>query len=76
MLNEVKKTIRILENKIKKEDKTSIIEDLHNRQRDIILNTCNKIGCKDCDLKWEDSCSANELQNKIYNEEERLKNEK
>lgn len=54
----------------------TILEDLHNKHRDIILNTCNKIGCKDCDLKWENSCSANELQNKIYNEEERLKNEK
>lgn len=47
----------------------SNLEDLHFRLKNIIINTCNKIGCKDCDLKWDNSCSATELQNKILDEE-------
>jgi len=40
------------------------LEEIQSRLKDTILNTCNKIGCDKCDLKWEDSCSALELQNK------------
>lgn len=45
------------------------LENLHNRLKSIILNTCNEIGCKDCDLKWDGGCSASELQNKILEKE-------
>ena len=41
------------------------IKDLRERSRNIILNTCNTIGCKDCDLKWEGGCASSELENKI-----------
>lgn len=41
------------------------LTELRNRSRNIILNTCNKIGCKDCDLKWEGGCSSSELESKI-----------
>lgn len=51
------------------------LELLHNRLKNIIINTCNEIGCKDCDLKWDNSCSAIELQNKIFDIEEKQKNE-
>ena len=29
------------------------MEDLQERLRDVIVNTCNKIGCKNCGLKWD-----------------------
>lgn len=41
------------------------MEELQERLRNVILNTCNKIGCKDCGLKWDDGCSAIELRNNI-----------
>lgn len=41
------------------------MKELQERLRNIILNTCNKIGCKDCGLKWGGGCSATELQNSI-----------
>ena len=41
------------------------MEDLQERLRNVILNTCNVVGCKDCGLKWDDGCSATELQNNI-----------
>ena len=45
------------------------IKDLHDRLKNIIINTCNKIGCGKCDLEWTENgksvCSATELQNKI-----------
>ena len=41
------------------------LTELRNRSRNIILNTCNKIGCKDCDLKWEGGCASSELENRI-----------
>lgn len=40
------------------------LEDIRDRLRNVILNTCNKIGCDNCDLKWDDGCSATELQGK------------
>lgn len=42
------------------------LESLHERLKDVIVNTCNTIGCKDCSLKWGDGeCSATSLQDKI-----------
>jgi len=41
------------------------IKELKDRSRNIILNTCNTIGCKDCSLKWDDGCASVELENKI-----------
>jgi hypothetical protein len=41
------------------------LNDLRERWRIVITQTCNVIGCKDCDLKWDGSCSSNELQKKI-----------
>jgi len=41
------------------------IKELRDRSRNIILNTCNTIGCKDCDLKWEGGCASSELESKI-----------
>ena len=40
-------------------------QELHQRLKNIILNTCNKVGCKDCGLKWDNGCSATELEAKI-----------
>lgn len=41
-------------------------EELENRLKDVILNVCNKIGCNNCGLKWDDGCSATELQDRIW----------
>ena len=41
------------------------IESLRERSKSIIINTCNTIGCKDCDLKWDGGCASSELENKI-----------
>ena len=41
------------------------IRGLRERSRSIILNTCNTVGCKDCDLKWDGGCASSELENKI-----------
>ena len=41
------------------------LDNLRERLKDVIINTCNTVGCKDCDLKWGDECSATDLQNKI-----------
>jgi len=41
------------------------VQDLNQRLTDVILNTCNTIGCKDCGLKWDGGCSATDLQDKI-----------
>ena len=40
-------------------------EDLEIRLRNIIQGTCNTVGCDKCGLKWDDGCSATELQSKI-----------
>ena len=40
-------------------------QDLEERLRVVITETCNKIGCKNCGLKWEGGCSATELEGKI-----------
>lgn len=41
------------------------IKELHYRLKSIIENNCNSIGCANCDLKWENGCSAIDLQSKI-----------
>ena len=43
----------------------SELKDLTDRLRNVIQNTCNTIGCKDCDLKWDGGCSATELEGEI-----------
>lgn len=43
-----------------------VIKDLENRLTNVIKNYCNAIGCRDCPLKWDEGCSATELQDKIY----------
>jgi hypothetical protein len=43
----------------------SELNDLHERLGEVIKNTCNKIGCKNCGLKWDGGCSATELQGQI-----------
>lgn len=44
---------------------TEHTKDLERRLRDVIVNTCNKIGCDNCGLKWDGGCSATDLQNKL-----------
>lgn len=43
----------------------SHLEYLRERMRMIAVNTRNTIGCENCGLKWENSCSAIELQGNI-----------
>lgn len=49
------------------------ISDLEDRLRNIIIGTCNTIGCDNCGLKWiengKEECSATELQGKILDEQ-------
>lgn len=46
------------------EDKIEVMQ-LNDRLKSVILGTCNTIGCKDCDLKWDGGYQATELQGKI-----------
>ncbi|MBD0785825.1 hypothetical protein HUO09_05695 [Vibrio sp. Y2-5] len=39
-------------------------EDLIRRMKNVVQNTCNTIGCDKCGLKWDDGCSATDLQDK------------
>ena len=39
--------------------------ELDKRLTDIVVNVCDVIGCKDCHLKWDNTCSAVELQGKL-----------
>jgi hypothetical protein len=41
------------------------LKDLRERSKNIILGTCNTIGCKDCDLKWDGGCASSELELRI-----------
>ena len=50
-------------------------QELEERLRVVITETCNKIGCKNCGLKWEGGCSATELEGKIQNLTMELKND-
>lgn len=58
-------------------NQNSEIKDLEDRLRNVILNTCNTIGCADCGLSWNDGkdCSATELQSKIMKIQFEDKNE-
>jgi hypothetical protein len=52
-------------------------DELRIRLRDVITNTCNTVGCRDCDLKWDDGCSATDLEDRIYEAElEEYENDK
>ena len=44
----------------------SEIDDLRSRLKQVITQTCNKLGCDKCDLKWEGGCSSVDLEDKIY----------
>ena len=44
-------------------------KELEDRLREVIVGTCNTIGCKNCGLKWEGGCSATDLQQKIMDED-------
>lgn len=53
-----------------KKDNSDLIEELHNRERNIINSVCNIVGCKDCHLTFTDSdgsftCQACYLNSKI-----------
>lgn len=48
----------------------SQLKELEDRLRNVIHSTCNSIGCKNCDLKYDDGCSATDLQNEIADLEE------
>lgn len=51
-------------------DKKYRVRELHKRLKNIILNTCNKIGCKNCDLKWDDKrCQAMDVQDQLFEAE-------
>ena len=41
------------------------LKDLRDRLRNVIVGTCNEVGCKGCDLKWDGGCSASELEGRI-----------
>jgi hypothetical protein len=45
------------------------LEHLRSRLKKIIIEVCNVIGCDNCDLKFGENCSALDLQDKIYEEE-------
>jgi hypothetical protein len=56
----------------------SEVEQIRERLKNVIINTCNKIGCDNCDLKWgKDECIATELQSKemdlMYNKDGSVK---
>lgn len=44
-------------------------EYYENQLKNIITTICNQIGCDKCPDKWDGGCSAIELQNKIFEEE-------
>lgn len=45
-------------------------EELRIRLKDVIVNTCNKVGCNDCGLKWDGGCSMTDLEVRIDEAEE------
>lgn len=53
----------------KRDAVTSELEQLRQRQKDLIINTCNKSGCGNCGLEWEEGgekkCSSTELESRI-----------
>ncbi|TKF69919.1 hypothetical protein FCV55_10975 [Vibrio sp. F13] len=49
--------------------------DLQSRLMNVVKGTCNKLGCDNCDLKWDGGCSATELEGKIIDIEIEAANE-
>lgn len=51
----------------------SSLPELRERLRQVIVGTCNTVGCRDCDLKndfdGKDGCAATDLQNKVLDAE-------
>jgi len=43
--------------------------EIEDRLRNIIVNVCNKIGCKNCDIKWEGGCQAVILNNELVEQQ-------
>lgn len=41
------------------------LDDLRYRLRNVIIGTCNRKGCDNCDLKYDGGCSATDLQGRI-----------
>jgi len=41
------------------------LKDLRERLKSVIVGTCNTEGCNNCGLKWDDGCSATELEHQI-----------
>lgn len=41
------------------------LEDLRIRMKDLILNTCNTIGCLNCPYKYTTGCASDDLQDEI-----------
>lgn len=41
------------------------LKNLIDRQHNLIINTCNVIGCAKCPYKWGGGCSSSDLQEKI-----------
>lgn len=48
---------------------TEEIKRLEERLKNLIINTCNKIGCGDCPYKWDGGCSSDALQNQLLDAE-------
>lgn len=46
------------------------LEELRQRQKNLITGTCNTLGCGNCGLEWEENgekkCSSGELESEIY----------
>jgi hypothetical protein len=42
-----------------------ILKDFRERLGSVIRDYCNTHGCENCGLKWDDGCSATDLQDKI-----------
>lgn len=40
----------------------SEVRQVRERLKNLILNTCNTIGCKDCPFKWEEDSDGNACQ--------------
>lgn len=56
---------------LKGEKMNNELTDLRSRLKDVIVNTCNKIGCANCDLKFDANnvggeCAATDLENRIH----------
>lgn len=41
------------------------LNDLQERLKDVVISTCNTVGCANCGLQWDGGCSASDLQDRI-----------